>query len=277
MDFEEPIPFWTNEDPRLHLLSWGGEGLPLLMLHGMGGSVRWWDGVAPALAQNFKPVALDFAGHGDSGWRPDGKYGLDVYTENVESARHCLGWSKFVLVGHSMGGRVALEYAAKYPNRLIALGAFDFLSEIDSTSEGRFMRARSRSQPYYQDKAELLKHFRLQPKGTLLSETELAALGTHMVKKTPQGWTWRFDWRAFGSNYPPVWPTLAKISVPSLVMRGGHSEVMPKKDFDRVLKELRGARGVQLDNAYHHTPLDEPEKTARAIVEFASCLPSAAS
>src|SRR5438045_9742681 len=100
MDFEEPIPFWTNEDPRLHLLAWGGGGLPLLLLHGMAGGVHWWDGVAPRLVQGFKPVCLDFAGHGDSGWDAQGRYGLERWVEDVESARHCLGWSKFALVGH---------------------------------------------------------------------------------------------------------------------------------------------------------------------------------
>jgi pimeloyl-ACP methyl ester carboxylesterase len=278
MEDIEPIPFWTNEDPRLHLLSWEGEGLPLLLLHGMGGSVHWWDGVAPRLVQSFKPVAVDFAGHGDSGWDPEGRYGLDAYVDNVELARHSLGWSKMAVIGHSMGGRVALEYAAKFPQRVVAVGALDFLTELDSGTEGRFMRARKRPQPVYKDALELIQRFRLQPEGTLLTGEELRELGEMMIKKAAQGgWTWRFDWRAFGFEYPPVWPTLEKVGLPALVMRGEMSEVMPKADFERVVKGLKNGKGIELKRAYHHITLDDSAGTAAAINQFFSCLPSAAS
>lgn len=276
MDDSEPIPFWTNEDPRLHLLSWGGEGLPLLLLHGMGGSAHWWDAAAPLLLEGFKPVALDFAGHGDSGWDEQGRYGLTRYVDDVELARHALGWSRFVLVGHSMGGRVALEYAATHPERVLAVGALDFLTELDSGSEGRFMRARTRPQPVYPSKEKILSHFRLQPAGTLLKEEALEELGAKMVRKSPQGWTWKFDWRAFGFPYPPVWPTLKRISCPSLVVRGERSEVMPREDFERVVRELKLAHSVEIARALHHVTIDAPKETAAAVAKLASCLPSAA-
>src|SRR5207237_4741982 len=124
---------------------------------------------------------------------------------------------------------------------------------------------------------EAVGRFRLQPEGPLLTGEELHDLAGFMIKKAPGGgWPWRFDWRAFGFASPPVWPTLGKISVPALVMRGEKSEVMPKKDFDRVVKELKGSKGITLKKAHHHVTLDDAAGTADAMAAFLASCASAA-
>jgi len=266
---------WTNEDPRLHLRSWGGEGAPLMLLHGMAGHTHWWDTTAPLLVDEFKPVALDFHGMGDSDWRPEGDYTTDSWVDDIEQARHALGWERMVLVGHSLGGRISLEYAARHPNRLIGLIAVDFLPEFYESKSRKFSKTRSRSQPVYSDKDAMIRKFHLQPPGTALTEKQLHALGAQSVKKSPEGFTCKFDWRAFTYSYGMIWPTLPKIKVPTLIVRGEHSTVMTHADYQRCLKELPGAKGLEVKGAYHHVPLDTPKPMAKAISEFSSCLLSA--
>ena len=113
-----------------------------------------------------------------------------------------------------------------------------------------------------------IRKFRLEPPGTLLGEEQLRRLGRTCIKEVDGKFTWRFDWRAFGLGYPPVWPDLPKITMPTLVVRGEHSIVMPRPEFEKVLAGLPDAKGVEIPRAHHHVPLDAPEETARHLVEF---------
>jgi pimeloyl-ACP methyl ester carboxylesterase len=266
---------WTNEDPRLHLRSWGGEGTPLMLLHGMGGHTHWWDTTAPLLADSFKPVALDFHGMGDSDWRPDGSYTTETWVSDIEDARHAMGWERMLLCGHSLGGRIALEYAARHPGRLLGVVAVDFLPEFYANSNRRFEKTRSRKQPVYSDREVMIKRYHLQPPGTALKEEELHALAKKSLRKTPEGFTWKFDWRAFAYEYGMIWDLLPKIKVPALIVRGALSTVMSHEQYQRCLKELPGAKGVEIPKAYHHVPLDTPKAMAKAIASLAPCPSSA--
>ena len=96
----------------------------------MAANGHWWDTTVPALKPEFHPVAMDFSGHGDSPWTDDGHYDAALFTNDIEQARRSLGWERFVLAGHSLGGRIALDYAHRFPERLIAVAAVDFLCEF---------------------------------------------------------------------------------------------------------------------------------------------------
>lgn len=264
----EPQSVWTNEDPRLHLLSWDGEGLPLILLHGMAGNAHWWDRAAAHLCSSFKPAALDFHGHGESGWRPEGRYDTTGYVSDVETARHALGWPRMVLAGHSLGARIALEYASRHPDRLLAVVAVDFLSQFSETASRRFERTRRRPQPLSPEPEPMLRRFHLEPPGSLLGEEDLRSLARLCLRKTQRGWTWKFDWRSFDYDYEPIWPLLPRVQVPALVVRGENSRVMSRGDLHRVAAEIPGARSLELPKAHHHVPLDAPEELSSAISRF---------
>jgi pimeloyl-ACP methyl ester carboxylesterase len=261
----EPVSLWTDRPPRLHLAAWDGDGPPLLLLHGMGAHTHWWDACASTLMDRTRPVALDLRGHGDSDWRPDGDYTAANWVADIEEARHVMGWERFSLCGHSLGARIALEYAAAHPDRLSSLVAVDFLPEFGG---GRFSRARSHAQPFYATKDEALKRFRLQPDGTILDDAALAALADLSIRKTEQGWTWKYDWRAFRYQYTPIWDLLPRVKTRALVVRGAESKLMPQAALDRVVAGLSDARAVDVPAAHHHVPLDAPEALAAAISAF---------
>lgn len=254
---------------RLHLRDLGGTGAPLLLLHGMGANTHWWDPVVPHL-KGFRAVALDLRGHGDSGWaKTAAGYGIDNMTRDVAAAAKALGWDRFLLAGHSMGGRVALAYAAKRPETLPAVVALDFLCQRVPRRDSRFARGRAMPQPYYAEKEQVLSRFRLQPEGTLLAPAAVRALGETCVRRDEQGrWSWKFDWKGFAIRYPAVWPLLPKVRPPILIVRGGLSTVMPKADLDRLLEGLPDAESVTIHDAYHHVTLDRPAETGEALRSF---------
>jgi pimeloyl-ACP methyl ester carboxylesterase len=98
-----------------HYRDWGGDGRPVLLLHGLASTCHIWDLVAPLLAEDFRVAALDQRGHGLSAQVDDG---FDFATVSGDAAAFIgyLGWERPVIVGHSWGADVALELAAAEPD-----------------------------------------------------------------------------------------------------------------------------------------------------------------
>lgn len=251
---------------RLRLHRWGSGPRKALFLHGMAGNGYWWSLAAPHLA-GLDAAALDFRGHGESDWAPDGAYRVESFVDDIEAARAALGWDTFVLVGHSLGARAALHYATVHAERLEKLVALDFLPTY-KVRTARFERSRRLFQPTYAAPEPMLERFHLEPDGTLLDPETLRDLAWTCIKREGARWTWRFDWRAFTMTYWASWPDLSGTKVPALVVRGANSVVMSGPDLDRVVASIPGAEGVEIPKAHHHVPLDAPAETAAAVLGF---------
>ncbi len=115
---------------RLHYRHWSPvearpDAPPLLLLHGLASAARIWDFAAPLLAElGYVVTALDQRGHGESD-KPETGYDFATMLADVDAAMQGLGIVRPVLVGHSWGAMVALQYAVTYPERVTALVAVD--------------------------------------------------------------------------------------------------------------------------------------------------------
>jgi pimeloyl-ACP methyl ester carboxylesterase len=102
---------------RTHYLHWNMEdgGQPVLLLHGLASNARIWEAVAPHLVEaGLVPIAPDGRGHGMTD-KPDGPYDVDVYMRDLAAFMDSAQLERPLLVGHSWGGILALEYAARFP------------------------------------------------------------------------------------------------------------------------------------------------------------------
>ena len=97
-----------------HYRDWGGDGRPVLLLHGLASTCHIWDLVAPLLAADFRVVALDQRGHGQSAQVDDGYDFATVLGDAAAFIEH-LGWERPIIAGHSWGADVALELAVAKP------------------------------------------------------------------------------------------------------------------------------------------------------------------
>jgi pimeloyl-ACP methyl ester carboxylesterase len=108
---------------RLRGTRWPGSGAPVLLLHGLASTRRFWDLVVPGLA-GLPVLALDQRGHGESE-RPPGPYDGEAVVADLLTALDAVGLSRVVVVGHSWGAWTALRLAAHAPSRVLAAVALD--------------------------------------------------------------------------------------------------------------------------------------------------------
>ena len=101
---------------NLHYLDWGTVGKPaMVLLHGLRGHAHSWDDFSGAVCQQYHVLALDQRGRGLSDWAKDGDYSTGAYVADLAAFCDALGLDSPVLVGHSMGGRNVISFAARYP------------------------------------------------------------------------------------------------------------------------------------------------------------------
>src|SRR3990172_10520212 len=117
--------YYESQRIRMHYAVWGdpsaGSGQahdrpPLLMIHGGQDHCRNWDFVAERLIDRYTLYAPDLRGHGDSGWAVGGMYSLPEFTLDVATLANTIE-GKLTIIGHSLGGAVALQYAGLFPEK----------------------------------------------------------------------------------------------------------------------------------------------------------------
>lgn len=99
----------------------GRGGVPLLFIHSLAGNTQQWTAQLTHVRQRRRAIALDLRGHGQSQPDANGDYTIDALTEDVQTVVNALDLQKFILVGHSLGGSVAVAYAGAYPERVAGL------------------------------------------------------------------------------------------------------------------------------------------------------------
>lgn len=119
---------------RLHYEE-AGEGPPLVLLHGIGASRRDWEFNVPTFAQDYRVITPDLRGFGLS--EKSGNYGVATFANDVWQLLQQLGIERFDLIGHSMGGAVALQMAVDQPRRISRLVAADTLPSFQANTFGK--------------------------------------------------------------------------------------------------------------------------------------------
>src|ERR1044071_1910687 len=115
----------------LHYLDWGPtDAPPVVLLHGITGHARVWDHLAQRRAPARRVLALDQRGHGDSDPAPDDDYRVGTKANDVAAFAGSLRLGRFGLVGHSMGGGIAIKFAADHGAQLERLGIIDIGPDI---------------------------------------------------------------------------------------------------------------------------------------------------
>jgi pimeloyl-ACP methyl ester carboxylesterase len=105
-----------------------GSGSPIILIHGLGGDHSTWDSQVPEFSQSHQVIVYDLRGHGQSE-SPDHPYSIDLLADDLDQFIQFLGHTQVVILGLSLGGRILLRYALKYPQKLQAMILSDTQSE----------------------------------------------------------------------------------------------------------------------------------------------------
>jgi pimeloyl-ACP methyl ester carboxylesterase len=260
----------------LHLLEWSDEGVALLLLHGFGNEAHIWDDFAPAVAPYYRTLALDHRGHGDSAWDPQRRYDPETMVRDVEAVTEALEIQRVVLIGHSLGGRIATFFAAAHPARMAGLVLVDIGPELDARGVTRIrLETASSIDPSFgsvDEYARLLSlHYpaatpdaiirmarhglRRRQDGRLVLKMDPILRGGLARSETPEQAAER-ERRAIAEQ----WEALARIPCPTLVVRGAASDVFAPDTADRMVDEMlqKGALAV-VPQAGHSVMTDNPE------------------
>jgi pimeloyl-ACP methyl ester carboxylesterase len=186
----------------LAALQWGDPGgMPTFGLHGWLDNAATFDRLAPLLPE-LNLVALDFAGHGESDHRPPGiHYHSLLDIQDILTVADQLGWDRFNLIGHSMGGGISSELAGLFPERVlravmidgfVATGGAGPAQRIDNNREAVLqMLAHSAKRPPVYDSVDAM--VRRVTEATDQSWAAAASLVARGHRTVPGGFTWRTD------------------------------------------------------------------------------------
>lgn len=233
----------------------------LVLLHYWGGSINTWGPVIADLDPDRRIIAFDLRGWGESD-KPDEGYRIEELADDVEAALRELRVGRFVLAGHSMGGKVAQMVASRHPAGLEGLILVAPASPRGTLLDEPTRSAMTRA---YDDTGSIL-----QVLGDVLTSRPLPeALKSQVVADSLKG----------GRAAKLAWPTVAiaqdisaaaaKIAVPTLVISGEFDRVDPPGMLrEAVLGTIPGAVLEIVPNAGHLLPLEAPQVLAARIGAF---------
>lgn len=275
--------FYRSHGLRLHYWDWGNDAAPpLLLIHGGQDHGRSWDHLARALRPHFHVLAPDLRGHGDSDWTRGGSYALPEYVYDLTRLPPLAGSRPATVIGHSMGGMVAMIFAGTFPDQVARLVVLDGVTVRPGEARppvheriarwiGQLDRLEERQPRSYASIADAAAQMRAHNKR--LSPELAQHLATHGVRADADGgYRWKFDpyqrvsapHRLAPQEYADLW---ARIACPTLLLFAGESFLAAPPAAD-LARDFGNARVETIADAGHWLQHDRPDEVLRLIRDF---------
>jgi pimeloyl-ACP methyl ester carboxylesterase len=270
---------------EMHVLKWSDEGVPVMLVHGFGNESHIWEDFAPSVADVYQVHAMDLRGHGDSDWDSEARYDYESHQADLSAVMENLGFERVVLVGHSLGGRVCMRYAAANAHQVAGLVIVDSAPELDKRGTIRI----SQDVEQHQDPSfETVQQYEsyLSTSYPAATPESIRRMARHGLKQRDDGryvlkMDISFRGRAAGQVDPDamakyeedttkaLWDALAKIECPSLVVRGAASDIMSADVADRMVDDvMSNATLAIVAQAGHSVMTDNPDEFRDCVCKF---------
>jgi len=253
--------FVHTNGARLHFLSWNFEAIDkptLLFVHGFRGHAHWWDFIAPFFSADFRVVALDLSGMGDSEHRQN--YEATTLACDVIAIADLLGPAPVIAIGHSYGGSRVLRACAERPELFARLLIID--SYVIFEGEAPPLEPpRIRGEREYPDLQSALARFRLLPTQPDALPCLVRHVAEHSLRRTNSGVRWKFDTKLppGGARETDGGQMLSKVTCQVDYLCGESSVVVSAERAQRIVDTLPRCNGpVVVPSGHHHLMFDQP-------------------
>ncbi|EFU42942.1 alpha/beta hydrolase fold protein [Paenibacillus vortex V453] len=238
-----------------------GNGKPVVLIHSGGADMRDWSSVVPLLSEDFHVISFDGRGAG----RSPSPIEPANYVQDLLSLLDHLNIPQAAVIGHSMGGQIATEFAIQYPERVSeliliapALSGFPYSEEMQA-----YMLRVSAAAPDIEKMIELC----IEPPSYEITRNH-AERGL-MIQMLRHHFEHTFTWATFDSVWPepPAMERLEDISAKTLFIIGDH-EMPDNRQVGEQFRRVPGARFVTISEADHMLTLTHPNELSRHIIQF---------
>jgi pimeloyl-ACP methyl ester carboxylesterase len=264
-----------------------GDGPAILLIHGMAGSSETWEPVIDALAARGTVIAPDLLGHGESA-KPRGDYSLGALAASLRDLMVALGHERATIVGHSLGGGIALQFAYQFPERC------ERLALVSSGGLGREVSTLLRALSF--PGSEYVLSLACAPGVRDAGTAVLSALARLGLRPAPAA---SDVWRSYSSLAHPetraafihtlravVDPGGQRVSatdrlylaseMPTLIVWGDRDPFIPVAHARAAHEAMPGSRLAIFEGAGHYPHRDDPSRFARELLGFVASAPAAA-
>ncbi len=278
--------YFYSQRLKLHYVDWGNQNKPLLVLiHGSRDHARNWDWVAQVMREKYHVIAPDLRGHGDSQWAIGGLYAMVDYVLDLAQLLDAVGVFPVRLVGHSLGGAIALQYCGIYPERVEKVVAIEGLGPPPEmiTKEP----ASKRMYHWIAQMQQLARRFprrygtieeavdRMRQANPHLSAAQARHLTLHGIARNEGGtYTWKFDnyvraLSPYSFNMKDAAEIWGRIICPVLLVRGNESWAA-NPEIDARASVFSSCRLVTIEGAGHWVHHDRLEEFIELVEGFLS-------
>jgi 3-oxoadipate enol-lactonase len=248
-----------------------GSGTPLVLTHGLGDSLHFWDGVAPELAAQHALLRWDVRGFGESD-KPPGPYGAALFADDLAALLDALAIDRVHLGGISMGGVIAQRFALDHPQRLRSLILCSTSSEIGpaGTANWRRLADSIEQRGFGAGARDASRSF--SPAFAAAHPEVVAAAGQQTASNEPRAYAAAA--RAMSDYH---WTAeLARVRVPVLILQGLADQLTPPGGSVRMHRALPASRLLMFDHTGHNLPLEQPARFTAAVLGFSGGVDAAA-
>jgi pimeloyl-ACP methyl ester carboxylesterase len=241
-----------------------GQGQPLVLIHGLFGSADNWGSIARHFAQQFQVISIDLRNHGRSPHSDSQTY--PEMAEDLLTLCDALGLQQMYLLGHSLGGKVAMQFATQYPERVSKLIVVDMVMRAYADEHTHLMDAmQSIDLTQMQSRSEVDKALNQSIPNLMVRQFLL----TNLVKTGGQ-LQWRINLPALKANYATLISAVSiQFEKPSLFIRGERSHYVSESDAVEIQNQFPNSEIVSLPTD-HWVHAEQPQLFIQTVEGFLS-------
>jgi pimeloyl-ACP methyl ester carboxylesterase len=252
---------------RVRYLEWGAAAAPpVVCVHGYTSSAEAFNAPARHFQDRVRLIVPDVRGHGESAWSREGAYQYADQAGDLAALVDALRIERFTLIGTSMGGIIAMTYAGAHPERLAGLVLNDIGPDVEDGSKRITSMVGGRPEKFatLEDAIEWRRQASPVTASRPVEDQRELALGV-LRRDAAGAWVWKMDPAYITQRVqhgpprrPDLWPVLAKVPCPTLVVWGTASDVLSEAQARRMAAVLPHGELVSVPGVAHAPTLVEP-------------------